>query len=86
MPSASLGVTEHEALPLALVTPTHDSVALSERVTDSPAMGAEVSELVSTPDTVVATLKSPVDELMVKVVGTGGGGLTVITAVTLVAR
>ena len=49
-------------------------------------MGAEVAVLVSTPETVVATLYSPVAALTFSVVGTGGGGLTVTLDVALEAR
>ena len=38
------------------VMPVQVSVPLSVKVTGSPEMGAEVAVLVSTPDTVVATL------------------------------
>ena len=50
------------------------------------AIGAEVFELVSTPDTEVATEYSPVAGLTVKVVGMAGGALTVTTAATFDAR
>ncbi len=49
-------------------------------------MAADVAELVSTPDTAVATLYSPVAELTLSVVGIGGGGLTVTLEAALEAR
>jgi hypothetical protein len=77
VPDGSFGVTEHEAVPVLLVVAVQVWVALSCNVTDSPEMGAEVAVLVSTPVTVVATLYSPVAALTFKVVGIGGGALTV---------
>jgi hypothetical protein len=59
---------------------------LSENVTDSPAIGAEVLEFVRTPDTLVATEYSPVAALTRSVVGIGGGGLTVTVEEALDAR
>jgi hypothetical protein len=49
-------------------------------------MGAEVFELVSTAETVVATLYSPVAALTVKVVGMAGGALTLTLEEALEAR
>jgi hypothetical protein len=69
-------VIEHEAVPALLVVPMQDWVALRVRVTGSPEMGAEVFELVSTAETVVATLYSLVAEFTFKVVGIGAGALT----------
>ena len=77
VPGTSPGVMVHEAVPELLVVASQDSVALSVRVTGSPEIGADVFELVSTPVTVVATLYSPVAALTFKVVGMGGGALTV---------
>ena len=69
-------MTEHETVPVLLVMPVQVWVALSWRVTGSLEIGAEVFELVSTPETVVANPNSPVAECTVSVVGSGGGGLT----------
>jgi hypothetical protein len=83
---ASPGVTEHDATPAPLVVPVQVSLPSRVSVTGSPAIGAEVAELVSTPDTVVATEYSPVAALTLRVVGIGGGGLTVTVEETLDAR
>ena len=83
---ASPGVTEHEAVPVLLVVPVQFSAPLRVKVTDSPEIGADVFELVSTAETVVATLYSPVPALTVKVVGTAGGGLTVTVEASEEAR
>ncbi len=56
VPWPSAGVTEHEAVPVLLVIPVQVSLPLSLKVTGSLAMAADVAELVSTPDTCVATL------------------------------
>ena len=50
--------------------------ALSFSVTGSPEIGAPVFALVSTADTVVAVLYSPVAALTLRVVGMAGGALT----------
>jgi len=49
-------VTEHDAVPVLSVVPVQVSLPLSFKVTGSLAIGADVLVLVSTPDTVVATL------------------------------
>ena len=55
------------------------SVALSVRVTGSPAIGADVLVLVSVADTVVATLYSPVAALHLERGRDRGGGATTAT-------
>ena len=86
MPGVSPGVTEHEAVPVLLVVAIQVWVALSFNVTDSPAIGADVFELVSTPVTVVATLYSLVAALTFKVVGIGAGLLILTVEEALEAR
>ena len=71
-PLASPGVMEHDAVPVLSVVAVQVSLLSRVRVTGSPEIGADVFELVSTPETVVAKLYSPVPALTVKVVGTGG--------------
>ena len=49
MAPGSLGVTLHDAMPMALVTAVHDCVPFRVSVTVWPLMGAPVTELVSVP-------------------------------------
>ena len=53
MPDDSLGVTEHDAFPLALVVAVQDWVPFSVRVTVCPLIPCPVTWLVSVPVTVV---------------------------------
>jgi hypothetical protein len=79
-------VIKHDATPLLLVMAVQVSLPLSVRTTGSPEIGADVFELVSTPETVVAKLYSPVAGLTVSVVGMARGGLTVTFEDALEAR
>ena len=62
-------MTKHDAVPVVSVVPVQVSAPLSLSVTGSLAMGADVMALVSTPDTWVATLYSPVAGFICSVVG-----------------
>ena len=55
MAAGSPGVMAHEAVPVASVVAVQVSVPLSWKVTGSPAIGALVTESVSTPETVAAS-------------------------------
>ena len=76
----------HVAVPVESVFAVQVSDPLRVNVTGSPEIGADVVVLVKTPDTVVATLYSPVAGLTVKVVGSGAGALTPTVADTFDAR
>jgi hypothetical protein len=62
-------VIKHDTVPVVSVVPEQVSSPLSVSVTGSLAMGADVMELVRTPDTEVARLYSPVAEFNFNVVG-----------------
>ena len=83
---ASPGVTKQLAVPVLSVIPVQVSLPLSMKVTGSLAIGVRVFEFVSTPDTDVATLYSPVAGLTATEVGMAGGAATLTVEESLVGR
>ncbi len=80
VPAASLGVMLHVAVPVASVVAVQVSSPFNVNVTGSPGMGALVIESVSTPETDVASAKSPVAELTMRSVGSVTVAVDVVDA------
>ena len=68
------------ALPVASVVAVQFSAPFSVNVTDLPVTGLESLVFVNTAETVVASAKSPVAGLTVKVVAAGPAAVTVATS------